>query len=168
MDNEVIKYLISGFIGGLSAYFISKDNLRDSLDTKSGWRKELFNIASKDKITLNDVYRLKAAIRLSKHTNKRMKVYSFKFMTNVIYNLCDEYIEEYEDSCEKSPIIDNYNHREIIRICSRYLLKYHWDYLSSFTIFRGVLKDSRLRKFDKYAEETCKQIQENYGKINFT
>ncbi|MGH1747448.1 hypothetical protein [Enterococcus entomosocium] len=168
MDNEVIIYLVSGFVGGLSTQFISKNNLRDSLDTKSGWRKELFNIASKDKITLDDVYRLKAAIRLSKHTNKRMKVYSFKFMTNVIYNLCDEYIDEYENDCKKSPIIDNYNHREIIRICARYLLKYHWDYLSSFTIFRGVLKDSRLRKFDKYAEESCKQIQENYGKINCT
>lgn len=49
MDNEVIIYLVSGFVGGLSTQFISKNNLRDSLDTKSGWRKELFNIASKDK-----------------------------------------------------------------------------------------------------------------------
>ncbi|EOH8749228.1 hypothetical protein ACMDXZ_001651 [Enterococcus faecalis] len=168
MDDEVIIYIISAGISSLIAYFISKNNLRDSLDTKSGWRKELFNIASKDKITLDDVYRLKASIRLSKHTNKRMKVYSFKFMTNVIYNLCDEYIDEYENDCKKSPIIDNYNHREIIRICARYLLKYHWDYLSSFTIFRSVLKDSRLSKFDKYAEDSCKQIQENYGKINCT
>lgn len=170
------SYLLSGFIGAIIAsvlaagiaLYTSKNSLRDSLDTKSGWREDLFNTAAKTIITVDDVYLLKAALRLSKHSTVNMTRYSFKFMTNVIFNLCDDLLANYDlDSVHHSssgkipdPPVLSKNDSESVRICARYLLKYHWDFLSSGRFLKYTLKDSSLEKFNRAAEETCRQLKE--------
>lgn len=45
----------------------------DNLDSKSGWRKTLFEIAGKDRITLEDVFKIRACLRFdSKKDHKNI------------------------------------------------------------------------------------------------
>lgn len=140
-----MKEIVSAIIGAaatlvgvvLAFYLANRLALNDSMDSKSGWRKELMDIASKDKITLADIYRIRASVRYYPHqTPTRL---SFRWMTNLIIKLCDEYfVGIYKDKrfriyeCENgdnltSKVIVSPENDEIVRIICRYLLKYHWE-----------------------------------------
>lgn len=168
MLSGLIGALIGALIGGIFTYMTTRNTLLDSLDSKSGWRKELFNVASKNEITLDDVFRIKAALRLEKHSAQDMKAYSFKFMTNVIFNICLDLIKRYdfEDTDERNKKKEiKKNDREIVRVCARYLLKYHWDYLTAPSLFKTVLRDSYRKRYGQFAKETCEQIKQLGGNI---
>lgn len=96
MDPEVIGAIIGAFatLGGivLAFYLANRLALNDSMDSKSGWRKELMDIASKDEITLADIYRIRASVRYYPHLKPTQL--SFRWMTNLIIKLCDEYLVE--------------------------------------------------------------------------
>ncbi|MEB7719706.1 hypothetical protein [Staphylococcus xylosus] len=99
--------------------------LLDSLDSKSGWRKTLFEIAGKDKITLDDVFKIRASIRFDTKKNAKN---IFDKKTNEIIEYCDQMQEIYDVSSCKSSILAK-EHREKARIYSRYLLANHWEIL---------------------------------------
>ena len=149
-----MKEIVSAIIGAaatlvgvvLAFYLANRLALNDSMDSKSGWRKELMDIASKDKITLADIYRIRASVRYYPHqTPTRL---SFRWMTNLIIKLCDEYfVGIYKDKrfriyeCENgdnltSKVIVSPENDEIVRIICRYLLKYHWEARQKMRIFR--------------------------------
>ena len=48
----------------------------DNLDSKSGWRKTLFEIAGKDRITLEDVFKIRACLRFD--SKKDHKIFLIK------------------------------------------------------------------------------------------
>lgn len=100
MDPEVIGAIIGAFatLGGivLAFYLANRLALNDSMDSKFGWRKELMDIASKDEITLADIYRIRASVRYYPHLKPTQL--SFRWMTNLIIKLCDEhFVEVYKD-----------------------------------------------------------------------
>lgn len=89
---EVISILVAIMSALLTFYLANRLTLNDSMDSKSGWRKELMDIASKEKITLADIYRIRASVRYYPHqTPTRL---SFRWMTNLIIKLCDGYFVE--------------------------------------------------------------------------
>lgn len=81
----------------LNTIFSSKKQLNDSLDSKSGWRKELFDVASKEDISIGDLYRIRSSLRIFRHNNNP-RTYSFNWMTNFMIIILDSFI----DYCEES------------------------------------------------------------------
>lgn len=138
MGLELFSDLLGAVVGSALTNNVQKMN---DLDSKSGWRNKLFNLASKDMMTLDGVYLLRATLRFNKH-QRSAEMYSFSWMTDLIITYCDELVEKYD--CDRGkegqPIfldggVDSKNDREVIRILSRYLLKYHWETFSSRKFF---------------------------------
>lgn len=171
--------LITLFLGTILGNFISFHNksreLQDSLDARSNWRVNLVNIASKENINLDDVYRLRAALRNVKHDSIEVEPYSFDFMTNVIINICEDTVRNCDcqtiESTEQDKIVNRYltNDKdcEIIRICCRFLLKHQWEYLTK-NYQNPIVRIINLKsKINNNAEDVCEEIKENGGKINY-
>ncbi|OEK78171.1 hypothetical protein [Staphylococcus xylosus] len=141
-----IKILATPFatlVIGLFTVYITVVNLRrtmlDNLDSKSGWRKTLFEISGKDKITLEDVFKLRACLRFDKKENATN---IFDKKTNEMIDFCNDMKTKYDNkySCESEILF--YSDREKVRIYSRYLLANHWE----------ILQLSK-REYKKYEKE---------------
>lgn len=149
-----VTNIMSGFIGGVTAaiigasvnLYMNKKNLSDSLDSKSEWRKQLYNAASTSQITLTEIYRLRASLRYQAKTKNELvgensdalldsSVYKkdFDHMTFVMIAFCDEMTRKYK-SGEPLNLLDS----ELTRIYIRYLLKHQWESLSRGTIRRNI------------------------------
>ncbi|HLQ82457.1 hypothetical protein [Staphylococcus saprophyticus] len=117
-------------IVGLLVYWYTnahhKRTLLNELDSKSEWRKTLFVIAGKDKITLEDVFKLRACLRFDTKDNPHN---IFDKKTNQIIEFCEEMKTKYDNkySCESKILF--IQDREKVRIYSRYLLANHWEIL---------------------------------------
>ena len=152
---EVISILVAivgvfATLGGvvLTFYLANRLALNDSMDSKSGWRKELMDIASKDEITLADIYRIRASVRYYPYPYSETNQLSFRWMSSLIINLCDEYFVEtyrdkhvvsyrYDNSSNSQPSVNVLSENdEIVRIICRYLLKVHWEQRQKMVIFR--------------------------------
>ena len=80
----VFSGLLGGFIGFIGQQVVTNRNLQDSLDSKSGWRKELFEAVSQSTVDLKSIYTLRATLRYkpkadtSSHLKpfKKFKLYS--------------------------------------------------------------------------------------------
>jgi hypothetical protein len=147
--------IFAATLTGLIALFVFKNNINDSLDTKSGWRKELTNVASREVVGFNEVYRLRTALRMSKHYSGFKEVpLSFYSMTNLIIDFVDNLIYTKMNS-DKYEL--NKYEQEIIRIYSRYLLKYHWE-TRTFSI-NFFLNKSPQNIPEQYALDTLLQVK---------
>lgn len=130
---EVSKALatpIATIIAAIFVYNYSMNNhkktLLNELDSKSEWRKTLFEIAGKDKITLDDIFKIRACLRFD---YKNYANNTFDKKTKDIIKYCDDMKQKYDDNynCE-SKILFKID-REKARIYSRYLLANHWEVL---------------------------------------
>lgn len=130
--------------------------LLNDLDQKSEWRKELMNVSSKTFMTTDDIYRVLASLRyLPKiKTDRKDDKNDFNHMTRVIYDELSSMLNNnYKDLIEKTiskikqneesknkesknkeikneeikEIILSYEHTQIIRLYTKYLLKHHWE-----------------------------------------
>lgn len=144
--NIIFSGLIGGIVGFMGQQFVASRNLRDSLDSKSGWRKELYNVASKYEISLDDVCRVRGALRyvpknridlLSKNADMGRK--DFDQMTSTMIIFCDNILKDYSSNEEETknrelksakPKVISEIDAEILRAFTRYLLKHHWEYLN--------------------------------------
>lgn len=140
---ESFYVAIATLIAGLLAYhyttYNNQQQLINSLDSKSGWRKSLFELAEKQDIVPEDVQGLRTTLRFNYKDNA--KTY-FDVMTKIIILYC-EGIEREKKSLQFSPIISmNSNLKfkckeldgfetqfdpRIIRLFARYLLADHWE-----------------------------------------
>ncbi|MEZ2459366.1 hypothetical protein ACBR55_12410 [Salinicoccus roseus] len=129
---EVWFPIIGGFItagGTITAAIIAvisiNRQLRDNMDTKSGWRKELFISASKSIITLADIYTLRTTLRYRPYQSaKKEKPVNFNDMTASMISFCEEVIAKHSNKDDEKL---NECDSEIYRIYVRYLLKDHWE-----------------------------------------
>lgn len=146
--------LTSGLIGILLTLIVTaliiprtnKKELADSLDSKSEWRKSLFQAASKENITMDDVYLLRASLRYKPHSHsEEIEIKSdsyeceltFDNITKKMIEFCEEmekkysstdFIKEgYSNNGETATLLKE-NDRKIVRIYLRYLLKAHWEW----------------------------------------
>lgn len=181
---EVISILVAIMSALLTFYLANRLALNDSMDSKSGWRKELMDIASKDEITLADIYRIRASVRYYPHLES---IYlSFRWMTNLIIKLCDEYFVEvykykkagtnnggqniiiiqsainssrqFRRRLTNSTEAVSPENDEIVRIICRYLLKYHWEARQKMRIFRRG-RDLMNIDDDEPSEDVAQTIQ---------
>ncbi|PTH92061.1 hypothetical protein DWB98_09950 [Staphylococcus xylosus] len=121
-----------------------RKELLDNLDSKSEWRKQLYNVASKTFLTTDDVYRVLASLRFFPHESIDLKSKEIHFhkATQTIYSDLYAIIEEYKKKIEenvkdendaeiksgvKTPIL-TFKESEKVRLYTKYLLKHHWEY----------------------------------------
>lgn len=155
----IISGLVGAVVGGAVSLVSTNIEKMNNLDSKSEWRKKLLELASKDMMTLDDVYLLRATLRFNKH-DVPFELYSFKYFSNEITDFCDELTSKYDkkrdgenDKAKISSSID----REIIRIYARYLLKNHWEvFSSSFFIYN---KEFKIKKEHEIGKETADLIK---------
>lgn len=114
----------------LLVYFYTTDNHRrqllNELDSKSEWRKKLFEIAGQKEITIEHVFQLRAALRFTeKDIDKCEK--NFDKMNVIIIKYCKKLTNEniYSNPENSNPI--KHQQQNIIRLFSRYLLADHWE-----------------------------------------
>jgi len=159
VDQATVLAAIIGAVVAVFVMFITNNVTKmNELDSKSGWRNKLFDLASKDMMTLDDVYLLRATLRFDKH-EPPYELYSFKYFSNEITVFCDELVLKYSkrsDPAIPTFIIDDVD-REIIRIYARYLLKNHWEvFSSSFFLYN---KEFRIKKEHEIGKETSVLIK---------
>jgi len=63
LSSEVIAAIIAAIVSG----YISRKELLDSLDTKSGWRRDIFLVAAKTYLSTDDIYLILAALKFKPH-----------------------------------------------------------------------------------------------------
>lgn len=121
------------------AYFVYKytnDNhkktLLNELDSKSEWRKKLFDIAGKEMIEVGDVFQLRAGLRFTEKKFNKLDTY-FDKMNFIIIQYCKLITKE----CDIKTLTENtilyedkkltLQSQETIRLFCRYLLADHWE-----------------------------------------
>lgn len=150
----VFSGLISAVLASVLTIITMNVNKMNELDSKSGWRKSLFKLASKDMMTLCDVYLLRATLRFNKH-GAPYELYSFKYFSNEITFFCDSLVIKYSDkrNDEKTVYISDDVDREIIRVYARYLLKNHWEVFSSSFFLHN--KEFKIKQEYEIGKETA-------------
>ena len=119
----------------------------DNLDSKSGWRKTLYNIAGTSNITMNEVYQLRASVRFKK-SNKTNNETSFSGVSDKIIEFCDDLANRYKNQLK----ILTFNEQEMTRIFCRYLLANQWEILQLSSLEQYFIKKRR-RQSGKIKEE---------------
>ncbi|MCD8851620.1 hypothetical protein [Staphylococcus xylosus] len=115
-----------------------RKELLDNLDSKSEWRKQLYDVASKTFLTTDDVYRVLASLRYFPHEiiNEDKAERYFHKATQTIYSDLYSLIVEHRRDIElnkkndkeiKAPLL-TFNQSENVRIYTKFLLKHHWEY----------------------------------------
>ncbi|MCG2338468.1 hypothetical protein K4O81_02945 [Staphylococcus epidermidis] len=159
---------------------LKNQELLNSLDQKSEWRKELMNIASKTFLTTDDIYRVLASLRyLPKRPiemGKEMENKTFNTISNYIYFrlkeiLIDisekiEFEKSGDSSKEKLTVYLNSKYTEEIRLYILFLLKHHWEYNKSKTDKQNFKKIEE-NEFEKVKQrirtlKTCDNLKEYY------
>lgn len=138
MSLELLKIIVPIFI----AYFVyrytsnnHRKTLLDQLDSKSEWRKKLFEVASIRKITLKEVYTLRTSVRFDIKDDPKT---IFEKKTNEIIKFCDCITSSHFDLEDELPYLE----QEMTRIYCRYLLANQWEILqlpSSQRIFYNLM-----------------------------
>ena len=134
-----------------------KKELLDNLDSKSEWRKQLYDVASKTFIDTDDVFRVLASLRYFPHNKDDNNTCdgepTFQEATRTIYkdlysiiethkNEIDKILNDKECKDIKVPIL-SFKESEIVRVYTKYLLKHHWEYNNDKKTFVGV-KEKRV------------------------
>lgn len=140
-----IKILATPIVTLVTIFITFKNFKRamlDNLDSKSEWRKTLFRIAGKEKINIEDVQQLRAALR---YTEKESPKSNFDKMNVIMIKYCRLMIHQYE----KTPNIYRYtlNSQETIRVFCRYLLKDHWEKNQILYFTKWRYKDKELYEY---------------------
>lgn len=115
MMAEIVSAIIGALAAlvavGLTFYLADRLTLNDSMDSKSGWRKALYNIASKNEIELADIYRIRASLRYYPRPYNETNKLSFSWMSSLIIDLCDNYLV----NAYKGKKIDNNNNVQTVK-----------------------------------------------------
>lgn len=163
-DFSIFRHIIPAVITGLFTFSAAciaaciatksiKKQLKDNLDSKSGWRRDLFKLSSKRHIFLKDIYILRSTLRfkpksvlmVSELSNGDYKVdldriKNFNGMTSFMIHFCELLVQKYrKKKIEKLSHIES----EMVRIFARYLLKDHWERNSDKTGYeRDIVKET--------------------------
>ncbi|WP_210136780.1 hypothetical protein [Staphylococcus sp. GDH8C109P] len=109
-----------------------KKTLLNELDSKSEWRKTLFEIAGLSEIKTDNLYQLRAALRFTyKDENDYYKLKYFDCMNIIIIKYCENLIsqkriEVNQNENEEKSNLENYE-MDTIRLFCIYMLADHWE-----------------------------------------
>lgn len=162
--NEGIAAVIAALVAAFVAYLVSNRDLSDSLDSKSEWRKKLFEVASTYELTLDHAQTVRATLRFLPQ-DKAVEEYSFAWFSNIMIMHLDKYIlnKEYqvEQRGEKLATLTDFN-TKIVRHFALFLLKYHYENRNSMGpkeyLFIG--KRNKNKTYNTIvAEAYCKYVE---------
>jgi len=140
---------------------------QNRIDSESGWRKNLMDIASKEIIDKSDIYRIRASLRYKEKNNKsdvtlcrlskKIKTAKnineidkqFEYMSSHISYFCDDLVEK------DNSIIKQKVNQDKLRIYTRYLLKTHWEHYINLTKNEEDKKES----LKNVAKDTIRMIK---------
>lgn len=154
--NEILAAFIGAVVAAFVTYLVSNRDLSDSLDSKSEWRKKLFEVASTYELTLDHAQTVRATLRFLPQ-DKAVEEYSFAWFSNIMIKHLDDYIlsgryqVEENESFKKSKktkffqfqVLETEELKEnkisklgafdtkIVRLFAMFLLKYHYENISS-------------------------------------
>ena len=80
----IVSGLVGAILSALIAIYVSLLGRNSSLDSSSKWREGLLNVASKYQLTKDDAQRVRSSLRMFKHDNKDIVVFSFDWFTNIM------------------------------------------------------------------------------------
>lgn len=176
--STIISSIISAILAAvLSNHYANqrhKQDMLDKLDSKSGWRKELFELSFKSEYTVDDAFKFLSFIRFKTHSNPES---TFEYATNLMHKVCDEIVET--DKNMKTKELDNSNYYihkykdninihiknenklkkvnieySIIDSFTKYLLTHQWEYLQLSSKEQSkIKKQSKNEKFNKKESE---------------
>ena len=155
---NILEALVAGIAVLVTIYTIFL-TISDSMDSKSEWRKQLYDLSSKKEIGINEIQRLRSSMRFVKKINsKPIKSYSIKSaltfdnMSFMIISFCDYIIENQSELNSDEHIqVD-----KLTRIFARYLSKNQWETLPKipFLTKKWIKKES-----PKIIKEVLHQIE---------
>lgn len=175
--NEILAAFIGAVLAAFVTYLVSNRDLSDSLDSKSEWRKKLFEVASTYELTLDHAQTVRATLRFLPQ-DKAVEEYSFAWFSNIMIKHLDDYIlrgkyqVEEKKSWEKTKKIKGLGTHcieieelkenklgvfdtKIVRHFAMFLLKYHYENISSMGpkeyLFIG--KRNKNRTYDPFVAE---------------
>ncbi|WP_204205998.1 hypothetical protein [Mammaliicoccus sciuri] len=119
-----------------------RKELLDNLDSKSEWRKQLYNVASKTFIDTDDVFRVLASLRYFPHeeykddesNDERYFIEATQTIYSDLYSIIETHKGEINDNIKNSKCDDIkvpilfFEESEKVRVYTKYLLKHHWEY----------------------------------------
>lgn len=157
---ELLKISFPIFI----AYFVyrytsnnHRKTLLDQLDSKSEWRKKLFEVASSSSIGMQEVYTLRTSVRFD---CKDLPETIFEKKTNEIIKFCDCVTSSHSNINESLPFLE----QEMTRIYCRYLLANQWEILQLTFIKRKFYK-LQMGKWYKKEKELDEKTNELINKL---
>ena len=151
--------IIAGLLGGLIAIYVSFLTNNSSLDGSSKWREELLNVASKYELEMDHVQRVRASLRMFKHAEDEVTIFSFDWFTNIM-------IDELEPILENGKLSES--DEKVVRLFANFLLKYHYEYQSEMGPNQIILgKRDRNNQENDLVKETFEELFNiRGGKIN--
>ncbi|MCR4455750.1 hypothetical protein NTB88_22575 [Aeromonas salmonicida] len=128
ISTQPIATLLLGLFVFLYTNAHHKRTMLNSLDSKSEWRKKLFEIAGTSKITMDEVFQFRASLRFNYKSADEKHLNRFDKMNIIIIKYCKKLTRE-DNNNEPFCFIQSVdcNDQEIIRLFCRYMLADHWE-----------------------------------------
>lgn len=128
----IVSGLVGAILSALIAIYVSLLGRNSSLDSSSKWREGLLNVASKYQLTKDDAQRVRSSLRMFKHDNKEIVVFSFDWFTNIMITELDKILSgpcQKCDTCNREDFLGS-DDKKVVRLFANFLLKYHYEYQS--------------------------------------
>ena len=157
----IVSGLVGAILSALIAIYVSLLGRNSSLDSSSKWREELLNVASKYQLTKDDAQRVRSSLRMFKHDNKDIVVFSFDWFTNIMIAELEKILSEPPQKCKECN--KEYSLKsddiKVVRLFANFLLKYHYEYQSEMgpnQLFLG--KKKRNNQENDLVRETFEEL----------
>lgn len=157
----IVSGLVGAILSALIAIYVSLLGRNSSLDSSSKWREGLLNVASKYQLTKDDAQRVRSSLRMFKHDNKEIVVFSFDWFTNIMIAELEKILSEPLQKCKgcNEEYFLKPNDIKIVRLFANFLLKYHYEYQSEMGPNQLILgKKKRNNQENDLVRETFEEL----------
>ena len=157
----IVSGLVGAILSALIAIYVSLLGRNSSLDSSSKWREGLLNVASKYQLTKDDAQRVRSSLRMFKHDNKEIVVFSFDWFTNIMIAELEKILSEHSQKCNNCS--EEYflksDDIKVVRLFANFLLKYHYEYQSEMGPNQLILgKKKRNNQENDLVKETFEEL----------
>lgn len=157
----IVSGLIGAILSALIAIYVSLLSRNSSLDSSSKWREGLLNVASKYQLTKDDAQRVRSSLRMFKHDDKEIVVFSFDWFTNIMIAELEKILSEPSQKCKKcsKEYFLKSDDIKVVRLFANFLLKYHYEYQSEMGPNQLILgKKKRNNQENDLVKETFEEL----------
>ena len=157
----IVSGLVGAILSALIAIYVSLLGRISSLDSSSKWREGLLNVASKYQLTKDDAQRVRSSLRMFKHDNKEIVVFSFDWFTNIMIAELEKILSDSSQKCKKcnEEFFLKPDDIKVVRLFANFLLKYHYEYQSEMGPNQLILgKKKRNSQENDLVRETFEEL----------